>query len=132
MLRPGGKLAITSWGARVFKPDNQAFWHVIQSECLELYRESTPWDRIDNPASIGALLASGGATNVEVAAEIDTHNLNRPEDWWTMMMGGRFRGTIEKLDAAARERVRASNLAFLCSYQIQALDSDILYAVAKK
>lgn len=132
MLRPGGKLAITSWGARVFEPANQTFWHVIQSERPELYREFAPWERIGNPASLKALLESGGATNVEVAAEIDSHTLNSPEDWWTIVMGGGFRGTIEKLDAAARERVRSSNLAFLRSNQIRALDSDVLYAVAKK
>ncbi len=37
MLRPSGKLAITSWGERVFEPVNQKFWNVIESERPVLY-----------------------------------------------------------------------------------------------
>ncbi|MCU0551800.1 MAG: class I SAM-dependent methyltransferase [Leptolyngbya sp. Prado105] len=32
MLRPGGKLAITSWGERVFEPANRVFWDAIAVE----------------------------------------------------------------------------------------------------
>jgi ubiquinone/menaquinone biosynthesis C-methylase UbiE len=31
MLRPGGKLAITSWGTSVFEPANQTFWNAVQA-----------------------------------------------------------------------------------------------------
>ncbi len=42
MLRPGGKLAITSWGKRVFEPANQTFWDLIKAERPDLYKEYTP------------------------------------------------------------------------------------------
>jgi ubiquinone/menaquinone biosynthesis C-methylase UbiE len=132
MLRPGGKLAITSWGARVFEPANQTFWKTIESERPDLYKQFTPWYRIGDPASLKALLEAGGATQVEVVAETDSHSLATPEDWWTMIMGGGVRGTIDQLDPVTKERVRAVNLEFLRTNQIHALDSDVLYAIAQK
>jgi ubiquinone/menaquinone biosynthesis C-methylase UbiE len=132
MLRPGGKLAITSWGLRVFEPANQTFWRSIEAERPELYKQFTPWYRIGDPDSLKALLEAGGATQVEVVAEVDCHPLASPEDWWTMVMGGGIRGTIDQLDAATQARVKATNLDFLRTHHIEALDSDVLYAIAQK
>jgi ubiquinone/menaquinone biosynthesis C-methylase UbiE len=132
MVRPGGKLAITSWGEIVFEPANQAFWQIIRSERPELYKEFTPWDRIRNPASLQKLLAEAGATQIEVVARADMHELSTPEDWWKMIMGGGIRGTIEQLDLAAKERVRQANLQFLQDNAVHALDVTVLYAVAHK
>jgi ubiquinone/menaquinone biosynthesis C-methylase UbiE len=111
MLRPGGKLAITSWGARVFEPANQRFWDAIQSERPEFCKQFTPWDRIGDIVSLKGLLAAGGAKNIEVVAENDRHHLAAPEDWWTMVMGGGLRGTIDRLDLATPERVRWRSLS---------------------
>lgn len=132
MLRPGGTLAITSWGARVFEPANQTFWSAIAVERPDLYKQFTPWYRIGEPASLQALVASCGANNIKVFAETDTHHLASPEDWWTMVMGGGTRGTIDKLDPAARERVKSVCLQFLTANNIRALDSDVLYAIVRK
>ncbi len=132
MLRPGGKLAITSWGTRVFEPANQTFWNAVKVERPELYKQCTPWYRISDRDALKTLLEAGGATNVEVFAETDSHKLATPEDWWTMVMGGGIRGTIDRLDPATQERVKSINLAFLQDNHIQALDSDVLYAIAQK
>jgi len=132
MLRPGGKLAITSWGEKVFEPANQVFWSAIEAERPDLVKKFTPWDRISDPASLQALLEAGGATQVEVFAEVGTHELASPEDWWTIVLGGGFRGTIDQLDPAARERVRQANLHFLRANKVHALEVNVLYAIAQK
>ena len=36
MLRPGGRLAITTWGPDLFEPANTAFWEAIREERPEL------------------------------------------------------------------------------------------------
>ncbi|PSB39704.1 class I SAM-dependent methyltransferase, partial [Chamaesiphon polymorphus] len=113
MLRPGGTLAITSWGARVFEPANQTFWNAIAALRPDLYKQFTPWYRIGEPASLQALIASCGANNIRVFAETDSHHLASPEDWWTMVMGGGTRGTIDKLDSADQEQVKSICLEFL-------------------
>ncbi len=132
MLRPGGQLAITSWGANVFEPANQRFWQAIETERPDLVKPFTPWDRIREPESLKALLEAGGATQVDVMAAKGVHELAEPEDWWTMVLGGGFRGTIDQLEAAARERVRQDNLEFLRSHDLRALAVDVLYAIAQK
>ncbi|AFY95535.1 class I SAM-dependent methyltransferase [Chamaesiphon minutus] len=132
MLLPGGILAITSWGARVFEPANQTFWSAIATERPDLYKQFTPWYRIGEPASLQALVASCGANNVKVVAETDSHHLASPEDWWLMVMGGGTRGTIDKLEPVTQERVKSVCLEFLTANNIQALDSDVLYAIARK
>ncbi|MEE3715411.1 class I SAM-dependent methyltransferase [Tumidithrix elongata RA019] len=132
MLRPGGKLAITSWGEKVFEPANQFFWSEIETERPDLYKKFTPWDRISEPTSLKALLEESGATEVEVFAEMGKHELTDPEDWWTMVLGGGLRGTIDRLDPAVRESVRQANLQFLRTNAVHALDVHVLYAIAQK
>ena len=132
MVRPGGKLAITSWGEKVFEPANQIFWDAIKTERPDLYRNFTPWDRIAAPASLQTLLEAGGATQVEVFAELGTHELADPEDWWTMVLGGGLRGTIDQLEPTARERVRQANLEYLRTNNVHSLSVSVLYAIAQK
>jgi len=132
MLRPGGKLAITSWGEKVFEPANQVFWSAIEAERPDLVKKFTPWDQIRDPTSLQVLLEAGGAIQVEVFAESGTHTLAAPEDWWTMILGGGLRGTIDQLDPAAKERVRQANLDFLRTHEMHSLAVDVLYAIAQK
>lgn len=132
MVRPGGKLAITSWGEKVFEPANQNLWDIIEALRPDLGRKITPWERINDPASLQSLLEAGGATHVEVFAEAGTHKLATPSDWWTMILGGGLRGTIDQLDPAGRERVRQANLHFLRTNEVHSLEVNVLYAVAQK
>ncbi|MBK1986068.1 class I SAM-dependent methyltransferase [Sphaerospermopsis aphanizomenoides BCCUSP55] len=132
MVRPGGKLAITSWGKDVFEPANQIFWNAVEAERPDLVKKFTPWDRISDPASLQALLEAGGATQVEVFAEAGIHELTSPEDWWTMVLGGGLRGTIDQLDPVVRERVRQANVRFLQANEVHALKVNVLYAIAQK
>jgi ubiquinone/menaquinone biosynthesis C-methylase UbiE len=132
MVKPGGKLAITSWGQTVFAPMDQVFWDAIQGERPDLYKQYTPWDRISEPTSLQALLASAGAMAATVVAESDTQTIQTPEDWWTIVMGGGWRGTIEQIDAPTVERIRQVNLDYLATSGVRSLDVDVLYAVAQK
>ncbi len=132
MLRPGGKLAITSWGEQVFTPASQQFWQTIEVERPDLVKHVMPWDRISEPATLQDLLETAGITQVEVVAETGTHALESAEDWWTIVMGGGYRGTIDQLGPAARERVRAANLQILEAGAIQDLAVTVLYAIAQK
>ncbi|MEM9449909.1 MAG: class I SAM-dependent methyltransferase [Cyanobacteria bacterium P01_E01_bin.6] len=132
MLRPSGKLAITSWGKNIFEPANQMFWNAVEAERPDLVTTSMPWEQISNPAALQALLEAGGATLIEIFAEEATHELTSPEDWWTMALGGGYRGIIDQFDPAAKERFRQANLNFLQTNKVNSLDVDVLYAVAQK
>src|SRR6476660_383309 len=45
-VRPGGKLAITTWGPNFFEPVTTSFWNAIREVRHDLYKGFNPWDRI--------------------------------------------------------------------------------------
>jgi ubiquinone/menaquinone biosynthesis C-methylase UbiE len=131
-VRPGGKLAITTWGPRFFEPATSAFWSSIQKERPDLYKGFNPWDRICDPQSLSALFAEAEIVNPDVAAESDRHTISSPEAWWAAVLGSGYRGTVDQLDAAARERVRAANFEFIRNSGTTSVEANVVYAVAQK
>jgi SAM-dependent methyltransferase len=110
LVRPGGRLAITTWGPRFFEPMNTAFWNAVREARPDVYKGFNPWDRISRPDSLRSLLVQAGVDDPVVHLENDAHLLPTPEAWWSLVLGTGYRGTVEQLDAASRERVRQANL----------------------
>ena len=68
----------------------------------------------------------------DVATELTSHALGSAEDWWPMVLGTGYRGTIEQLDAEARSRVRQQCLDFIRATGVQSVEANVLYASATK
>ena len=132
VVRTDGRLAITTWGPRFFEPVNSAFWSSVRSIRPDLYKGFNPWDRISEGSELRSLLTSAGFDNVEVVAESGSQQLDSPEAWWPMVMGSGYRGTIDQLDPAAREKVRVENLEFIKHASVRSVESNVVYAVAVK
>jgi SAM-dependent methyltransferase len=132
MVRPGGKLAVTTWGPNLFEPASSAFWDAIRQERPDLYRGFNPWDRISDPAGLGELFRAAGVSDAEIVAEAGRHPLSSPEDWWTLAMGSGYRGTLAQLDPETLSRVREQNLAQLRENGATSIETNVLYAVATK
>jgi ubiquinone/menaquinone biosynthesis C-methylase UbiE len=131
-VRPGGKLAVTTWGPNFCEPANNAFWCSIKEVRPDLYKGFNPWDRIDDPAGLREILDEAGVASPKIIAENRLHPLKSAEDWWTIVLGSGYRGTIEQLTLAERERVKEANLAFLRDGKISAVETNVLYALATK
>src|SRR5215510_8167997 len=131
MVRPGGRLAITTWGPNFCEPANTIFWDAIRKERPDLYKGFNPWDRICDPPSVKAMLKEAGVDSAEVVAESGRHALNSPDDWWAIVLGSGYRGTIEQLDSEARERVRQANLTAVHNLQIRVVETNVVYAIAR-
>ncbi|MGO8948654.1 MAG: class I SAM-dependent methyltransferase [Ktedonobacterales bacterium] len=132
LVRPGGQLAITTWGPRMFEPGSTLFWHAVQRERPDLYRVFNPWDRITEPGALSQLLQAGGIGKVEIVPEDGIQVLRTPEDFWTIALGSGYRGTIEQLGLDIRERVRQATLAGLRERDVRAIETNVLYALATK
>jgi ubiquinone/menaquinone biosynthesis C-methylase UbiE len=132
VVRPGGKLAITTWGPRFFEPATTAFWNAIREVRPDLYKGFNPWDRICDAPSVLALLRDGGVEQAEVVAEAGEHPVPSPHAWWSAVLGSGYRGTFEQLDAQHRERVRTANLDYIRHAGIRSVEANVVYAVAKK
>jgi ubiquinone/menaquinone biosynthesis C-methylase UbiE len=131
-VRPGGKLAVTTWGPNFCEPANDAFWCSIKDVRPELYKSFNPWDRIDNPASLRKILDEARVASPEIISENRLHPIKSPEDWWTIVLGSGYRGTVEQLSLAERQRVKEANLAFVRDEKISAVETNVLYALTTK
>ena len=100
-VRPGGKLAVTTWGPRFLEPATTAFWNAVREVRPDLYKGFNPWDRISDPESVRALFREGGIERADVVAEANTHPIPSGAAWWSAVSGSGYRGTVDQLDAAA-------------------------------
>ena len=131
-VRPGGQLAVTTWGPNLFEPANSAFWGSIKNVRPDLYKGFNPWDRINDPVSLEKILKGGGITSSKIIAQNRLHHIASAEGWWTIILGSGYRGTIEQLGQAEREKIKEANLAFIRDEKISAVETNVLYALAMK
>lgn len=132
MVRPGGKLAITTWGPRLFEPANGVFWNAIHDVRPDLVGKFNPWERISDEASLTAMLSEAGVANIEVQVEPSVSEIGSAEDWWTIAMGSGYRGTLEKLDDPDFEYVKSTNQKIITQLGTRAIETNVLYATAHK
>lgn len=132
MVKPGGELAITTWGANLFEPGNSAFWHSISKVRPDLERAFNPWDRISEPIALLEMLQQAGVELADVAVENRSHPINGPDEWWKIVCGSGYRGTIEQLSNDHYEIVRRDNFDYIRAERIKAVETNVLYAIERK
>ncbi len=132
MVKPKGKLAITTWGPNLFAPLYNVWREEIKKERADLYSAFNPWDKITDVQSVEELFRSAGIINVEVINEEGVHLLHTPDDWWNIVLGSGFRWTIDKLGKEASLRVHNQNMQWIKSHDIQSIETNVIYAVASK
>ncbi|HKF73925.1 MAG TPA: methyltransferase domain-containing protein [Stellaceae bacterium] len=130
MVRPGGQLAITTWGPRMFEPGTTHWWNAVCDARPDLVPAVSPWARITEPQAVRDLLREAGISDATVTARDGRQTLRSPEDWWTIVLGSGFRWTVEQLGPEAAERVRTANLAHMRG--IGAIETNAIYATARK
>ncbi len=131
-VRPGGQLAITSWGPRFLEPVNTVFWDSVRAVRPDLHKAFNPWDRISEPEALRAIFLAAGAEIPDVVPEMSSHPLGSPEDWWPIVLGTGYRGTVEQLEPDSRRRVRDECLDFIRTTGVQSVETNVLYASATK
>jgi hypothetical protein len=98
----------------------------------DLYKGFNPWDRIDSPASLRTIFDQAGIVSPTITREDRLHPIKSTEDWWTIVLGSGYRGTVEQLNLAERQKVQEANLAFIRDEKISAVETNGLYAIATK
>jgi ubiquinone/menaquinone biosynthesis C-methylase UbiE len=130
MVRPGGQLAITTWGPGIFAPAYEIWLAAVRRVRPDLYSAFSPWDRITTPDAVRKLFADAGVRHVEVIPEEGYQALRAPEDFWTIALGSGLRWTIDQMGAEPARGVRQEILNALAAKGVDRVGTNVIYAVA--
>src|SRR5512147_1662738 len=84
LVKPGGQLAITTWGPGIFAPAYEIWLAAVRRVRPDLYSAFNPWDRITTPDAVRKLFADAGIGRVDVVPEVGYQALRAPDDFWTI------------------------------------------------
>lgn len=132
MVRPGGQLAITTWGTDFFEPAYAVWLASVARVRPDLVAGFNPWDRLDTADALRRLFHDGGVPAVDVEPEPGEQPLRAPEDFWTIARGSGLRWTIEQMGADAARGVRDDVVGTLAARGVDRIATNVIYAVARK
>jgi ubiquinone/menaquinone biosynthesis C-methylase UbiE len=132
MVRPGGTLAITTWGPDWLEPASSMFWDAVRNVDPALFRSFNPWDEITEPAALLDLFARAGVPGARADAVSASHPLAAPEDFWVMVLGTGYRATVDALAPEQVEQVRTEVVARLRKQRVTSLGVDVVLGSARR
>ncbi len=132
MVRPGGQLAITTWGAGIFSPAYEIWLAAVRRVRPDLYSAFNPWDRITTPDAVHKLFADAGVRHVEITPEEGHQPLRAPEDFWTIALGSGLRWTIDQMGGELARGVRQEILDSLTMKGVDRVGTNVIYAIAQR
>jgi ubiquinone/menaquinone biosynthesis C-methylase UbiE len=130
MVRPGGHLAITTWGTGWVEPASTVFWNSVRAIEPTLHKAFNPWDSVTTVPAVEALFAAAGATPVEVEAVSGQQELTRPEDFWDIVLGSGYRATVDAMSADQQRALRDRVIDRIRADRIESLRTDVIHAIA--
>ena len=132
MVRPGGQLAITTWGQDIWAPAYGLFLHAVRRVRPDLVTAVNPWDRITTPDAVHRLFADAGVPGAIVVREDGHQPLRSPADFWTIALGSGLRWTIDQLGGEAARGVEHEVTEALATLGVDRVATNVIHAVARK
>lgn len=132
LVKPGGRLAITTWGTDIFAPAYGIWQTAVRRVRPDLHTAFNPWDRITTPEAVQKLFVDAGAQPVEVMAESGSQPLGSPEDFWTMALGSGLRWIIEQMSDDVALDVEQEVVGRLAETGVDRVATNVIYAVASR
>lgn len=132
LVRPGGVLAITTWGEGLFEPANTVFWESVRAVEPSLFKAFNPWDEITTEAALAGLLSRAGVDAADVTAVPGWHQLDHPDSFWDIVLGSGYRATADALSQEQRDLVRGQVLGELRARDIRSVRTDIIVSAARR
>lgn len=132
LVRPGGVLAVTTWGPGLFEPANTVFWESVRAVEPSLVKAFNPWDEITTPEALIAVCARGGITTMTAEAVSGRHELTNPGRFWDVVLGSGYRATIDALSEDQQDIVRQRVLTELSTRAITAVRTDVVFGTASR
>ena len=99
-LKPGGRLAITSFAEDAFSPFANLF--LDQLKRAGAYVPPLSWKKLSREAQIGELLTRAGIGRVEFRRAQMGYELQSEHQWWDVVWNAGFRGLLNQLSETER------------------------------
>jgi SAM-dependent methyltransferase len=133
LVRPGGTLAITTWGPDWCEPASSVFWGAVRELEPKLFRAFNPWDEITTVPALADLLSRGGISGATVESTAgEHHELERSDDFWDIVLGSGYRATVDALGDEQEERLRERVVGELRSRGVTRLRNDVVFGSAMR
>jgi ubiquinone/menaquinone biosynthesis C-methylase UbiE len=132
LVRPGGVLAVTTWGPGLFEPANSHFWESVREVEPSLFKAFNPWDAITTQGALEDLLSRAGVEHPAVVAFPGQHHLDHPDRFWDIVLGSGYRATVDALSREQRDRVQERLLGELRSRSVTSLRTDVVFGTAER
>jgi ubiquinone/menaquinone biosynthesis C-methylase UbiE len=132
LVRPGGVLAVTTWGPGWLEPASSHFWDSVAAIEPSLVRAFNPWDQITTPQAVTDLLATASVTDPRAEAVAGVHQIDSPESFWHAVLGSGLRATTDALTVDQCERLRQITLTKLRALDLTALQANVVFATARR
>jgi ubiquinone/menaquinone biosynthesis C-methylase UbiE len=131
LVRPGGALAITTWGPDIFAPAYEVWLAAVRRVRPDLHSAFNPWDRITTPDAVRKLFVDAGVPGVEVVSDRGYQGLRSPEDFWTIALGSGLRWTIDQMGPEAAQAVKREIDETLAIRGVDRVETNVIYAIAR-
>ncbi|MHB8550587.1 MAG: class I SAM-dependent methyltransferase [Acidiferrobacterales bacterium] len=137
VLKPGGVIAFSAFGAGAFEPMAGLLLRRIEERAVPgpCKPISPTLHSIVAPGRCLQLLQSAGITDGRVAEEQMGYHLRDAGEWWEVVMGSGFRDAVDMLDPVRAEMIRNEHLAevgHLAGENGLWLDAQTLFAFGHK
>jgi ubiquinone/menaquinone biosynthesis C-methylase UbiE len=132
LVRPGGVLAITTWGQGLWEPASTCFWESVHAVEPSLFKAFNPWDDITTPQALADLFARGGVADPAVVATPGQQHLDSPDQFWDIVLGTGYRATIDALSHEQRAQVHRRLLSELRSRNLTTIRTDVVFGTASR
>jgi ubiquinone/menaquinone biosynthesis C-methylase UbiE len=142
LVRPGGKLAVTTWGSRFFEPAYTEWKAALAMLAPEWVTDFNPWDRITTVEAVQRLIEEGLAGSdkgigleVKVVAEESEHTLSTPEDFWRIALGSGLRWSIEQVGESKAVLLKKMLLQRLTERRegaVRSIETNAIYGIARR
>jgi ubiquinone/menaquinone biosynthesis C-methylase UbiE len=113
VLRPGGKLAFTSFEVTAFQPMLDDFVARLRDHGVEIPEGPLGSQRIASPEHCRELLADAGLGELDVQSLQLGYHLRDENDWWEVVSSTAMRALFEQLPVQRQDAFRREHLSFV-------------------
>ena len=116
VLKPGGKLAFTSFGANAFMPQIEMFRERMTQYDFNI--EAPAVEQLKDAEQCRNLLEQAGAIDIECTEKQCGHHLNNADNWWEIVWNSGLRRYLEQLEPQQQAAFRKDHLDEVKQLQI--------------